>query len=85
MSDEEDPKMTARNEIRTPQAQQLMKQFCKLESSVDATKYKAGYALAFKDPNCLSCDGFGTVGLSGKYARSEEKCRDCDGTGKKYA
>ena len=35
--------------------------------------------------SCLTCDGFGTVGIAGKppHIRSEEKCRDCNGSGKK--
>ncbi len=32
---------------------------------------------------CLDCGGFGTIGVSGKFQRTEEKCPTCDGTGKK--
>lgn len=84
MSLEEDGKEVARKERATPQCDQLMKQFCKLESSVDPRKYKNGHEVAFSNL-CLSCDGFGTVGTKGDYQRSDKKCGDCDGTGKKVA
>lgn len=82
MSLEEDPKEVARKERKTVEADRLMKQFCNMESSVDPSKYKAGHDKAFRNL-CLDCDGFGTIGISGKYARTEEKCASCDGTGKK--
>ena len=76
---EEDPKEVARLERKTPQAERLMKQFCKLESSVNASAYKAGYELAFAN-KCLDCDGWGAIGTG--YCK-ETPCPTCDGTGKK--
>ena len=93
MSLEEDPKEVARKERKTPQCDQLMKQFCKMESSVDPVKYKAGHDLTFSN-KCLDCDGFGTVPYTpilgssrnpDKYTRTDQPCPSCDGTGKKHA
>ncbi len=80
---EEDPKEVARKEAKTPEVQRLLRQFLTLDGPKGNSKnYKENLEKALEN-KCLDCDGFGTIGISGKYVRSEEKCPSCDGTGKK--
>jgi len=84
MSGEEDPKEAARIEAKSPQVQKLLRQFMTDGPKGNSPTYKENLEQALSN-SCLSCDGFGTVGIAGKppHIRSEEKCRDCNGSGKK--
>lgn len=84
MANEEDPKEAARIEAKSPQVQKLLRQFMTDGPKGNTPTYKNNLEQALSNL-CLSCDGFGTVGIAGKppHIRSEEKCRDCNGTGKK--
>ncbi len=82
MSLEEDPKEVARKEAKTPQVQQLLRQFMIDGPKGNSKRFKDNLENALAN-KCLDCDGFGTIGLAGKYERTEEKCPSCDGTGKK--
>lgn len=84
MSGEEDPKEAAKKEARSPQVQQLLRQFMTDGPKGNSPTYKENLEQALSN-SCLTCDGFGTVGIAGKppHIRSEEKCRDCNGSGKK--
>lgn len=85
MSLEEDPKEVAKKEARSPEVQRLLRQFVNNDGPKGNTpeyKENLGKALELK---CLSCDGFGSIGIAGQkpWIRTSEKCHDCDGTGKK--
>ncbi len=83
MSVEEDPKEVAKKERRSPEVERLLRQFRSIESCNANTEiYVENHEKIFSN-KCLDCDGFGTVGISGKYTRTEEKCPSCDGSGKK--
>lgn len=75
MSNEEDPKIVARNERKTAQVERLLRQFLKTDGPKGATSaYKDGWDRIFGN-KCAECDGFGTV--AGRGA-----CQFCAGTGK---